>query len=176
MVSISQEAAKLKQTSFGGRLLRTIGSVYERCADQWLMDLHGSFTYQNQMAQWGDSAESTKVKISAASSVAKSAFAVKRMHDIAGDSINDDDQEKKDEATRQAYASLEESLPVFLQMIWDISAIDILNTLQEVCNKCLKDISVPWQIRYRRAVALQRLGRIFRDVGQVERADMSQCQ
>ena len=33
---------------------------------------------------------------------------------------------------------------------------------------------MPWQIRVRRAVALQKLGRIFQDVGQVERCDLTQ--
>merc|ERR1711862_1035131 len=70
--------------------------------------------------------------------------------------------------------SLEESLPVFLQTVWDVSVVDIENTLRTVCNKALKDISVPWQLRQRRAVAMLRMGRVFRDVGQVEHSDVSQ--
>merc|ERR1740123_3048110 len=102
------------------------------------------------------------------------------MHDVAGaNGMGEDDgedQEKKEKAARQTMSSLEDSLPVFLQTIWDVSAVDIENTLRHVCDKVLKDISVPWQIRHRRAIALQRLGRVFRDVGQVEHTDISQSQ
>ncbi|CAK0833062.1 unnamed protein product [Prorocentrum cordatum] len=75
------------------------------------------------------------------------------------------------EAARQS--CLEESLPVFLQAIWDISALDIESTTRSVCEKVLKDCSVPWQLRHRRAVALLRLGRLLRDAGQVDRKDLS---
>merc|ERR1712050_300912 len=85
-------------------------------------------------------------------------------------------QANKEEAAKQTMTSLEDSLPVFLQTIWDISALDIESTLKSVCDKTLKDISVPWQIRHRRAIALLRLGRVFRDVGQVEHSDVTQSQ
>merc|ERR1712217_283969 len=97
-------------------------------------------------------------------------------HDVAGSQTFEEDQEKKDEAARQTMSSLEDSLPVFLQTIWDVSAVDIETTLRQVCDKALKDISVPWQLRHRRAIALLRLGRVFRDVGQVEYTDLSQSQ
>merc|ERR1711972_1201501 len=96
------------------------------------------------------------------------------MHDVAGVQAEGEDQDKKEEAARQTMNSLEDSLPVFLQTIWDVSAVDIETTLRNVTDKVLKDISVPWQIRHRRAIALLRFGRIFRDVGQVEHADLSQ--
>mmetsp|Transcript_59018 Transcript_59018/g.111184 ORF Transcript_59018/g.111184 Transcript_59018/m.111184 type:complete len:946 (+) Transcript_59018:59-2896(+) len=174
MTAISQEASELAHVSFGGRLLRTIGNIYETCAEQYLASMRGNFTIETQMAQWRESHHSIKVRATAASSVAKSIFAVKRMHDVAGST--EGDEEKKEEAVRETMSSLEDSLPVFLQTIWDLSAIDIESTLKHVCSKVLKDISVPWQIRYRRALALLRLGRVFRDVGQVEHSDFSQSQ
>mmetsp|Transcript_23735 Transcript_23735/g.74712 ORF Transcript_23735/g.74712 Transcript_23735/m.74712 type:complete len:912 (-) Transcript_23735:89-2824(-) len=176
MTSILQEASELVRVSFGGRLLRTIGSVYESCAEQYLANLRGNFTIETQLASWRESTHVAKVRMQAMSSVAKSAFAVKRHLDVAGVHGNDEDQEKKEEAARQTMSSLEDSLPVFLQTIWDVSAVDIENTLRHVCDKVLKDISVPWQIRYRRATALVRFGRVFRDVGQVEHTDLSQSQ
>merc|ERR550525_1308662 len=104
------------------------------------------------------------------SSMARSAMAVKKMHDVAG-LQKEEDQEKKEEAARKTMSALEDSLPVFLQMIWDVSQFDIESTLRHITDKVLKDVSVPWQIRYRRATALLRLGRVFRDVGQVEHTD-----
>mmetsp|Transcript_81676 Transcript_81676/g.189702 ORF Transcript_81676/g.189702 Transcript_81676/m.189702 type:complete len:919 (-) Transcript_81676:103-2859(-) len=178
VTSITQEATELVRVSFGGRLLRTIGGVYETCAEQFFAQLHGNFTLETQLASWRETTHNAKVKIQAMSSVAKSAFAVKRMHDVAGAQAPEEeqDQEKKEEAARQTMTSLEDSLPVFLQTIWDVSAVDIENTLRHVCDKVLKDISVPWQIRLRRGKALLRLGRVFRDVGQVEHNDLSSSQ
>merc|ERR1719421_1447798 len=88
----------------------------------------------------------------------------------------EEDQEKKEEAMQKTMSSLEDSLPVVLQTTWDWCAVDIETTLRQVCSKVLKDVSVPWQIRYRRALALLRLGRVFRDVGQIETSDFSQSQ
>lgn len=175
LMSVCQEASELVRVSFGGKLLRTIGEAYESCAEQWFASLRGAFTLDQQLASWKESSHAAKVKIQAMSSMAKTGLALKRMHDVAGSQI-EEDQEKKEEAQRQTMTSLEDSLPVFLQTIWDVSVVDIEKTLVHICGNVLKDISVPWQIRYRRAMALLRLGRIFRDVGQVEHTDISQSQ
>eukprot|EP00929_Paragymnodinium_shiwhaense_P108875 TRINITY_DN75225_c0_g1_i1.p1 TRINITY_DN75225_c0_g1~~TRINITY_DN75225_c0_g1_i1.p1 ORF type:complete len:958 (-),score=220.14 TRINITY_DN75225_c0_g1_i1:219-3092(-) len=73
-------------------------------------------------------------------------------------------QQQQAEMRKEVEKSLEASLPLFLKTVWDVSASDVEETAQNVCNKLLKDISVPWQIRFRRAEALQLLGRIFKDV------------
>lgn len=171
--SVLQEAQELARVSFGGRLLRTIGAAYEFAAEQFFTAMFGNFTLDGQLQSWKDSTHAAKVKVQAACSVARSAMAVKEMHDIAGPGMSSDDQGKRDEAAKHALSSFEGSLPTFLQTIWDISQMDIENTLRKVCDKVLKDVSVPWQIRYRRAVAMQRLGQIFRDAGQVELKDLS---
>lgn len=174
MKSISAEAADLVRSPFGGRLLRAIGAVYETAAEQWFTSLGGHFTVSSQWQSWKDSAQSAKGRFAAMASVARTAMAVKKMHDEASQHMNEECQEKKDEGAKQAMASLEESLPVFLETIWHVSAVDIENTLRKVCDKVLKDISVPWQIRYRRAMALLRLGRVFRDAGQVDHRDLTE--
>jgi len=71
-------------------------------------------------------------------------------------------------------SSLEESMPVFLQTMWDVTLLDIHTTLKTVCSKILKDVSVPWQIRERRAWALLRLGHDFRAAGEGENPDQHQ--
>merc|ERR1712048_897080 len=171
----AQEASELARVSFGGRLLRTIGGVYVNCAEQFFAGLRGNFTIESQLAQMFEASQNAKSKINALVSGAQSVLAVQRMQQ-AGLGMHDDeeDQAKKEEAARQAMESFEESLPLFLQTVWDISAIDIETTLRRICNKVIKDISAPWQIRYRRATALLRLGHVFRDAGQIEYADLSQ--
>jgi len=172
--SVLQEAADLARVSFGGRLLRTIGACYQSAAQQWLTQLRGNFTIDGHFQSWKESAHAAQVKVQAVTSVAKTAFAVKEMHDAAGAGMNEDDQAVREEAAKKALNSFEGSLPTFLQTIWDVSQMDIENTLMRVCDKVLKDISVPWQLRYRRALALDRLGHLFEDAGQVELRDITQ--
>jgi len=173
--SVSQEASELVHVSFGGRLLRTIGGIYTSVAEQFFTTLRGQLSLESQVAQWKESTQVAKSAFSRASSVVQSLKAVKKMQEAAGNTqASEEDQDKKEEAIRQTMSSLEESLPVVLQTTWDWCVVDIEATLRQVCSKVLKDVSVPWQIRYRRALALQRLGRVFRDVGQVEHSDFSQ--
>lgn len=182
MTAACQEASELVRVSFGGRLLRTIGGIYEMAAEQFFSSMRGNLTLETTVASWKESTHQYKVRFNAMSSVARSAFAVKRMHDVAGAHFGEEGEEseqskeKKEQVAKETMTSLEDSLPVFLQTIWDISAVDIESTLRRVCDKVLKDVSVPWQIRHRRAAAMVRLARVFRDVGQVEHNDLSQSQ
>eukprot|EP00928_Gymnodinium_smaydae_P014671 TRINITY_DN15401_c0_g1_i3.p1 TRINITY_DN15401_c0_g1~~TRINITY_DN15401_c0_g1_i3.p1 ORF type:complete len:165 (-),score=26.67 TRINITY_DN15401_c0_g1_i3:35-529(-) len=111
------------------------------------------------------SARSTSDKLRLARSVVKSGVAVKKMHDMAKEM--EEHQEQAAEHHEKAMASLEDSLPVFLQTVWDISALDVESTALAVADKLVKDVSVPWQIRIRRAHALRRVGRIFQDASRV---------
>lgn len=167
-----QEATELVRVSFGGRLLRVIGHVYESSAERWLSALRRNVGVLSSVRE---GAHDVQVRANAASSIARSALAVKRAASAAVPAGGDEEAARED-ATREALQSLEESLPVFLQTVWDLSVVDIESTLRRVCDKVLLDISVPWQLRQRRAFALRRLGRIFRDVGQVEHSDVSKSQ
>lgn len=195
--SISLEAHDLVKTPFGGRLLRTLGTVYENAVEQYIGGLRGHFTLETQWAGWRETARSASSRFNAMSSVAKSAYAIKTLHEATdstkkaeeteaeGEAKEPEDPEaakraaeekerrRRAELERVTRQHLEEQLPVFLQAIWDVSVVDIEDTVQKVCNKILKDVSVPWQLRLRRAQALARLGRTFRDVGQVESSDLT---
>eukprot|EP00930_Biecheleria_cincta_P037841 TRINITY_DN26000_c0_g1_i1.p1 TRINITY_DN26000_c0_g1~~TRINITY_DN26000_c0_g1_i1.p1 ORF type:complete len:764 (+),score=192.93 TRINITY_DN26000_c0_g1_i1:46-2337(+) len=61
--------------------------------------------------------------------------------------------------------ALDEALPIFLQTAWAAVVTDIDGTIKEVGRKVLKDKGVPWQIRLRRAQALQRIGQLFSEEG-----------
>merc|ERR1719401_2681789 len=71
-----------------------------------------------------------------------------------------------DEQKHKAIESaLEDALPLFLETALAAVVTDVDGTVKEVGRKLLKDKSVPWQIRVRRAQALQRLGQIFLEEG-----------
>jgi len=61
--------------------------------------------------------------------------------------------------------ALDEALPIFLQTAWAAVVTDIDGTIKEVGRKVLKDKGVPWQIRLRRAQALQCIGQLFSEEG-----------
>merc|ERR1712151_1291786 len=107
---------------------------------------------------------------------ASSVFKVKKMHDAVQKQSNNEEGESveaseaqvaaQEEEQRQAIESaLEEALPTFLQTAWSCVVTDIDGTVKEVSRKLLKDKSACWQIRLRRAQALQKLGEIFQEEG-----------
>mmetsp|Transcript_66134 Transcript_66134/g.175253 ORF Transcript_66134/g.175253 Transcript_66134/m.175253 type:complete len:862 (-) Transcript_66134:265-2850(-) len=157
MKELSQEAEELVKASFGTQMLRTLGTTYEACGQRFLANV-AERTYQDM--QQGARQAGDRMRL--VSSIAKSAIAAKRVADEAMKAQNENDAD----VDMKTMASLEGSLPIFLQTAWEMSALDVESTARAVCNKLLKDVSVPWQIRLRRANALQRLGRIFVDCSQ----------
>ncbi|CAE7234085.1 fliI [Symbiodinium natans] len=66
-----------------------------------------------------------------------------------------------EEQVQEVEAAMEDALPTFLKAAWSYVVRDIDKTVREVGRKFLQDKSVPWQIRIRRAQALQLLGQVF---------------
>jgi len=153
------EAIDLLKVSFGVHMLRTLGEVYEDCGVTFF-DTSAVGRYRRE---WRDSAYKTGQTFTVFSSVVKSLVAARQIS-----------QTVKEGEEAPSMEGLEGSLPVFLQTAWEMSKMDVQSTAKAVCGKLLKDISVPWQLRVRRAMALQLLGRIFVEcsqAGNLEDAD-----
>ena len=60
-------------------------------------------------------------------------------------------------------------MPQFLATVWSVSVVDIAKHSKAVAKKILLDTSVSWQTLWRRAQALEKLGRIWRGVGAARR-------
>merc|ERR1740121_1588031 len=89
-----------------------------------------------------------------------------KVHDVATKLQPKEGEEADEEQQRKIVEeALDEALPIFLQTAWAAVVTDIDGTIKEVGRKLLKDKSVSWQIRVRRAQALQRLGEIFMEEG-----------
>jgi len=85
---------------------------------------------------------------------------------VARSSSDSSDSEGCDEEQARAIEeAMDGALPSFLGTAWSYVVQDIDDTMKEVAKKLLLDKSVPWQIRIRRAQALQRLGQIFSEEG-----------
>jgi hypothetical protein len=182
--SVQDEATDLLYASFGDRLLRTVGAIYHNAAEEYLKSLQGSMAIARELSGWKDSAKQTQLKLNIASSGYKSVSVMQEVYVASSTMMQEEensdgtDDDPESNARREAYRQnvlqgVEESLPLFLQAIWDINVLDIEKTVRNVCDKVLKDVSVPWQICYRRAFALLRLGRLFCDIGCVDTSDVS---
>lgn len=70
-----------------------------------------------------------------------------------------------------AGGSEEDALPAMIEVMWNITVIDISTTLREVVMKVCKDTSVPDDVRKRRANAILELGGIWEGTKSVKDAD-----
>jgi len=159
-----REASELGEVSCGRKLLNTIGQVYVTCAEQFFTILRGNLTVESQLAHIRESSRATQAKLSTMGSIGGVLMVAGRLHNMAP--LKDKEEDQNEEEHTKFSQELEESLPVFLEAMWTVSVMDIESTIKGVCDKILKDISVPWQLRYRRAQSLLWLGRAFRDAGQ----------
>lgn len=66
--------------------------------------------------------------------------------------------------TQNAAGGDEDGLPHMVEMMWNITVIDISSTIREVVMKVLKDVSASEDIRKKRADALQQLGGVWENL------------
>jgi curved DNA-binding protein CbpA len=167
------EAVDLVNGQFGPELLMTLGEMYRLRADIYLADeLVGRYSLTKRVNSARHSMLTFGHRMSFWKNAASSLVSVKRIHDAASKMKEEEGQEEESEAREEEEASrkvveeaLDTALPTFLQTAWASVVTDIDNTIKEVGRKLLKDKSVPWQIRIRRAQALLRLGEIFYEEG-----------
>eukprot|EP00451_Oxyrrhis_marina_P037744 CAMPEP_0204365386 /NCGR_PEP_ID=MMETSP0469-20131031/41874_1 /ASSEMBLY_ACC=CAM_ASM_000384 /TAXON_ID=2969 /ORGANISM="Oxyrrhis marina" /LENGTH=443 /DNA_ID=CAMNT_0051354441 /DNA_START=24 /DNA_END=1355 /DNA_ORIENTATION=- len=186
-----KEATELSNASFGPQLLAAIGEVYLYTADEFL-NLSGAMGAINTKGR--ELSSTVRVATSLGRSVMavkkmhdtlgpQGAFgegADQAATPVQGDGTATapapaagtegegvEPKMTEDEKRAKAAAHLEESLPFFLDSLWEITTMDIQTALKDVCKRLLQDVSVPWQIRCRRAMGMRRLGRIFSDAASV---------
>ncbi|CAK9017820.1 unnamed protein product [Durusdinium trenchii] len=170
----SQEASILARCSFGSRLLSAIGRSYQSTAEDFLSGLYGPLTLESQLTRLNQSFQDTHLKTAVGLSVAKAAYAANSVEGEAAAAWHRSEG-AKDGTHANGLSGFEETLegtlPVFLQTLWDVCLLDISATLKNVSGKVLKDVSVPWQLRLRRCQALLHVARSFRDQGHESQAE-----
>merc|ERR1711972_306700 len=163
------EAAGLASGQFGPELLAALGENYELRAEIQLADeLVGRFSLTKRIASMKHSGLTMRHRLHLAQTGAGTLWRVKKVHDAATRSqpSSANGEEAGEEEQRKAVEdALDDALPTFLQTAWAAVVTDINGTVKEVGRKLLKDKSVNWQIRVRRAQALLRLGQIFVEEG-----------
>jgi hypothetical protein len=155
------EAMELKAANFGIHLLNSLAWVYTYRSDKFLAEEMGE-SVNRKMIGWRGTGRNWSNMGTLVKNGALSISALSRMNNRAK-GMNPEQPENIDERT-QFMAEVERSLPILLETAWNKCQVDVEDTLKTSTRMLLKDVSVPWQLRIRRAVALRKLGHIFQEV------------
>ncbi|CAD7940235.1 unnamed protein product [Amoebophrya sp. A120] len=174
--SVEQEARnELSKASFGRELLGVLGDLYVLRATVFLADeVKGRFTldalsasHRSWQKKWSNRATLIGSGYTALKQARKVEKTMKKVEKAEKDETKTD--QEKHEMKAMAHTKIEdETLPAFLQLAWAICVRDLEETVKNVVKFLLKDVSVPWVLRIRRAQALLILGDIFLQVANEE--------
>mmetsp|Transcript_24438 Transcript_24438/g.67677 ORF Transcript_24438/g.67677 Transcript_24438/m.67677 type:complete len:256 (+) Transcript_24438:698-1465(+) len=140
-----QEAAKLVESRYGEEILNLVGKLYK-------------LYVQQQMGTWKEGldakADEVNLQIDAAKKAQENVDAMQGQGhpEQQGEGENEDDENNP---------QVEDPLPHYIKLMWNVTVIDITSTLREVVFKALNDVSVDKPIREKRAEAIKKLGEIF---------------
>lgn len=123
---------ELVEVRYGEQLLNTVGKCYTLVAKEVIGSWSEGLDAKVQAGQ---------MKMDAASKAAQAA------HDTQG--------------AAERGGGEEDALPSIVELMWNMTVIDISSTIREVVMKVLKDASVSDDVRKKRAEAVQQLGGIW---------------
>jgi len=165
-----EEAAKIVAGAYGALYGITIGFAMQVAAEEYLgfetsfMGLGGHVARTRKTASgFASGMKLLGAGIKAASAGSK---AMKEAEDLqraaeAGAELNE-------EQAAQMGATLDGSLPAFLDLAWAVNKRDIQSTLKVVCKKVFDDAGVPKPDRIVRASAVRILGKELQKLGKQE--------
>uniref|UniRef100_A0A7S2UIG3 J domain-containing protein n=1 Tax=Attheya septentrionalis TaxID=420275 RepID=A0A7S2UIG3_9STRA len=125
------EAAQLVELRYGQEILNMVGTTYKLVAKQCV-------------GSWSDATQAKMDERGIKFGAAKKAME-------GANTMRGDNEE----------AAAEDQLPSYIEMLWNVTVIDISSTLHEVVMKVLSDKSVTDDVGTKRAEAVLALGEIF---------------
>lgn len=167
-----QEARELASSQFGPELLQALGEMYLARSEIYLAnEMHGRISLTKSRASMKHNSLVLKHRLRFYKNAAGSLIKAGKVYSAAtkvSKELKEEQPESQsgeppvtEEQAQQVEAAMDDALPLFLQTAWSYVVQDIDRTVRDVGRKFLQDKSVPWQIRIRRAQALQLLGEIF---------------
>lgn len=159
-MSMTEEAAALSRAPHGPNLLNAIGKAYQSQAQIEL----GNF-FSSGIASMKRQGRVIKGHFRAINYALKALHTQQELVQLENKSgaIQSDQKEMTEQEIASARADIEEkALPIMLDTMWAVNAVDIDGTLTKVCRNVLREKSISDQERKSRAEALYELGRIFR--------------
>ena len=164
-------ASHLAKASYGELMLRTVGFVYEKQAEEFASDPVGGLGtwadlgLRSTAARFEQMRSRVNAKLGAAGAGWR-AFSAYREGEKEAAVASTEDEKAAARARRQ-----QEALPHFLETLWNVSALDIESTIRATCFKVLHDVSASAETRRLRAEALAILGTVFQEAKGPEGAD-----
>lgn len=166
-----EEAAKIGAGAYGDAYLLAMGFALEVAADEYtgfantFLGLGGHVARTKKLG--AGIASGMKLLGAGVKAATAGTKAMKEAEDLqraveSGKDVDDSD-------AQQMAATLEGTLPAFLELAWAVNKRDIQSTLRAVCKKVFDDASVPKEERMVRAKAVRILGRQFQLVGKQAR-------
>jgi hypothetical protein len=83
---------------------------------------------------------------------------------------------KKAEAEKGVPNITEQGLESVLETLWNFTVVDVESTLRGVCTKVLKDSSIPFDDRVKRAEGMLIIGEIFQSLAQSAETGLSELE
>ncbi|CAD7964445.1 unnamed protein product [Amoebophrya sp. A25] len=170
---IENEArTELVTASFGKEMLQVLGELYINRAMLFLCDeVKSRFGAESLLAsraafqrKWANRANIASTGYHALKQVRKAEKTMRKVEKAQADESKTE-QERHEFAARATGDLEQQALPAFLRLAWAICVKDLEDTVKNVVRFLLKDASVPWILRIRRAQALLLLGEVFFEVG-----------
>ncbi|KAH8583306.1 uncharacterized protein ELE39_000074 [Cryptosporidium sp. chipmunk genotype I] len=172
--SISQEVKSLCNNSFCDAMVEAIGWSYENYGSQYLgkidtfLGIGGKYAKfqaktRNVASTW--KMASTAFRTAMAAQSLQSSMKKKQCNGATGNEhIDEPNLEQDAEESARTQQKFEETLPLILDTMLQITIMDIEDTIRSVAKKLVKDMGVDLNIRKQRALALIELGSIFQSV------------
>jgi X-domain of DnaJ-containing len=181
--SCNAEAKKICAGSYGDLYCVTIGFALQVAAEEYIgfektfLGLGGHVARTKKNAS--GFASGMKLLGAGIKAVASGSKVMRDVEDLQKKSTaksaaegpeNDNGLEITEQDAQQMAATIEGSVPTFLEFAWAFNKRDIQSTLRGVCKKLFDDASVPKADRLKRADAVRILGREFQTVGKQHRS------
>jgi len=169
---IAAEAEELASVSFGNCLLYVLAEMYTCRAAEFVgyrsspLGVEGHIaavkgnwiSVENHAAAGGAAIRAVGAAVRTFQAV-KELQAKEKQDDKVPSPHNDNDPVAG--LSPKAIQATQESLPVFLAVMWHVSVVDIERTINAVLHKVFRDHSAPLEERYLRAEGVRLMGSIF---------------
>ncbi|KAI2505442.1 hypothetical protein MHU86_8965 [Fragilaria crotonensis] len=172
IAAAQEEAIAIAKGAYGDLYCTTIGFALEVAAEEYLgfetsflgMSGHLARTKKNASA-FSANMKLLGAGLKAATAGSKAMKGAEELQKAAKEGGADASIDP--EQAQQMAEHIDDSLPAFLEFAWAINKRDIQQTLRKVCKKVFNDASVPKEVRFERAEAVQILGSEFKRIGKL---------
>ncbi|EEA05376.1 DnaJ domain-containing protein [Cryptosporidium muris RN66] len=169
--TVKDEAMKLCSNSFCDAMVEAIGWSYENYGSQFLGKIDTFLGIAGRYAKFQAKTRGVASAWKMASTAIRTAMAaqnlqtaMQREEEQRQNAKDNEDTKQNIDASTKTQLQFEETLPLILETMLQITLMDIEDTIRTISKKLVKDMGVDINVRKQRAMALVELGSIFQNV------------